>query len=55
MDRRQLLLQGIALGLSVPVLTRVAMADSIADAQAIVDKYASKVDKWDGPTAGPKA
>jgi ribose transport system substrate-binding protein len=55
MDRRQLLLQGIALGLSVPVLTRVAMADSMADAQAIVDKYAMKVDKWDGPTTGPKA
>lgn len=55
MNRRELLLQGIALGLSVPVLTRVAMADSMADAQAIVDKYAGKVDKWDGPTTGPKA
>jgi ribose transport system substrate-binding protein len=55
MDRRELLLNGIALGLSVPVLTRVAMADSMADAQVIVDKYAMKVDKWDGPTTGPKA
>ena len=27
----------------------------MADAQAIVDKYAMKVDKWDGPTTGPKA
>ena len=24
-------------------------------AQAIVDKYAKKVEKWDGPTTGPKA
>lgn len=32
-----------------------ALADPMADAQAVVAKYASKVDKWDGPTAGPKA
>jgi ribose transport system substrate-binding protein len=31
------------------------LADALSDAQAIVDKYASKVDKWDGPTTGPKA
>jgi ribose transport system substrate-binding protein len=31
------------------------LADAMPDAQAIVDKYASKVDKWDGPTTGPKA
>ena len=55
MDRRQLLLQAAALGLSIPVLARVARADSMADAQAIVDKYAMKADKWDGPTTGPKA
>jgi ribose transport system substrate-binding protein len=55
MDRRQLLIQGIAAGLSVPVLTKIAFADSMADAQAIVDKYAMKADKWDGPTTGPKA
>jgi len=55
MDRRQLLVRGIALGMSIPALTRVAFADSMADAQAIVDKYAMKVDKWDGPTTGPKA
>ena len=36
MDRRQLLLRGIALGFSVPVLTKIAMADSMTDAQAIV-------------------
>ena len=55
MDRRQLLLQVVALGFSVPVLTKIAFAASMADAQAIVDKYAKKVDKWDGPTTGPKA
>lgn len=55
MDRRQLLLRGIALGMSIPALTRVAFADSMAEAQAIVDKYAQKVEKWDGPTTGPKA
>ena len=55
MNRRELLLSAAALGLSVPVLTKLAYADSMADAQAIVDKYASKVDKWDGPTTGPKA
>jgi ribose transport system substrate-binding protein len=55
MDRRQLLIKGIALGMSIPALTRVAFADSMADAQAIVDKYAKKVDAWDGPTTGPKA
>ncbi len=55
MDRRQLLMRGIALGMSIPALTKVVYADSMADAQAIVDKYATKVDKWDGPTTGPKA
>ena len=55
MDRRQLLIRAAALGLSIPVLTKIAYADSTAEAQAIVDKYAKKVDKWDGPTTGPKA
>ncbi|MFX8856394.1 hypothetical protein ABTM81_19245, partial [Acinetobacter baumannii] len=32
-----------------------AMADSMSDAKAFVDKYASKVTAWDGPTTGPKA
>ncbi|MBB4480601.1 hypothetical protein GGE46_003189 [Rhizobium etli] len=39
----------VALLLSVP-----AMADSMADAKTVVDKYASKVSAWDGPTSGPK-
>jgi ribose transport system substrate-binding protein len=55
MDRRELLKRGIALGFTVPMLTEVVFADSMSDAQAIVDKYAMKSDKWDGPTTGPKA
>ncbi|TCN34061.1 substrate-binding domain-containing protein [Sinorhizobium americanum] len=33
----------------------VAFADPMADAEAIVTKYANKVTAWDGPAAGPKA
>lgn len=55
MNRRELLLQAAALGMSLPFMSKVAFADSMAEAQAIVDQYASKVDKWDGPTTGPKA
>ena len=32
-----------------------AHADAMADAQAVVDKYASRVTEWDGPTTGPAA
>ncbi|HXV32316.1 MAG TPA: substrate-binding domain-containing protein, partial [Sinorhizobium sp.] len=32
-----------------------ALAEPMADAKALVEKYASKVSAWDGPTAGPKA
>lgn len=31
-----------------------ARADAMADAKATVDRYASKVTTWDGPTTGPK-
>ena len=55
MNRRELLLSAAALGLSVPVLSKIAFADTMADAHALVDKYAMKADKWDGPTTGPKA
>lgn len=55
MDRRQFLLQAAALGVSLPVFTRIALADSMDDAKAIIAKYASRQDKWDGPTTGPKA
>jgi ribose transport system substrate-binding protein len=36
-------------------MTGVALADAMSDAQAVVDKYASPVKTWDGPTTGPKA
>jgi ribose transport system substrate-binding protein len=52
MIRRDLLKYGVAalaLTFAAP-----AFADMMAEAQAVVDKYASKVDKWDGPTTGPK-
>ena len=55
MDRRTLLLNTAAFGFSATFLSRIARADSMADAQAIVDKYAQKVGTWDGPTTGPKA
>ena len=40
----------VAMMISMP-----AFADNISDAKAVVDKYASKVSAWDGPTSGPKA
>lgn len=50
--RKTLLLSAAALSLS---LATAALADGASDAKAIVDKYASAVTKWDGPTSGPKA
>jgi ribose transport system substrate-binding protein len=40
---------------AVAFMTGVALADAMSDAQAVVDKYASPVKTWDGPTTGPKA
>ncbi|MDO1583311.1 ABC transporter substrate-binding protein [Rhizobium oryzicola] len=37
------------------LLSAPAFADALGDAKAIVAKYASRVEKWDGPTTGPKA
>ena len=52
MLRREILKYGVAaLALSIAA---PAFADAMADAQAVVDKYATKQDKWDGPTTGPK-
>ncbi|MBZ9748270.1 substrate-binding domain-containing protein [Mesorhizobium sp. CO1-1-7] len=52
MHRRTVLQLGVAcLALSI---ASTARADPMADAKAVVGKYASKVDKWDGPTTGPK-
>src|SRR5690606_18872734 len=31
-----------------------AIADPMSDAKATVEKYASRVTEWDGPTTGPK-
>ena len=53
MNRRTLLQLGVAaasLMISAP-----AFADAMADAKAMVEKYATKVTAWDGPTSGPKA
>jgi len=52
MQRRQFLFSSVA---AVAVIAAVpALADAMSDAQAVVDKYASKVTTWDGPTTGPK-
>jgi ribose transport system substrate-binding protein len=53
MKRRTILqatVAAVALMAGVP-----AFADAVADAKAVVDKYASKASAWDGPTTGPKA
>jgi ribose transport system substrate-binding protein len=57
MIRRDVLKYGVAIAaiaFAAPVFVAPAFADAMADAQAIVAKYASKVEKWDGPAAGPK-
>src|SRR2546426_12714105 len=52
MKRRSFLYSSVA---ALAVMAAVpALADGMSDAQAIVDKYASKVTAWDGPTTGPK-
>ncbi|MCJ8507482.1 substrate-binding domain-containing protein [Rhizobium lemnae] len=53
MKRRHFLQLTTALGMVV--MAGPALADAMADAKAMVAKYASKVEKWDGPTTGPKA
>jgi ribose transport system substrate-binding protein len=52
--KRRTFLQG-SVALAALVAASPALADPMADAKAVVEKYASKVDKWDGPTTGPKA
>ncbi|MEO6015424.1 MAG: substrate-binding domain-containing protein [Devosia sp.] len=52
MDRRTFLYSSVAA--AALMAAAPALADGMADAQAIVDKYASKVTTWDGPTTGPK-
>lgn len=48
------LLAGAALAAPL-ALTSIAQADAISDAQALVDRFASPVTEWDGPTTGPVA
>ncbi|WP_102107029.1 substrate-binding domain-containing protein [Oceaniglobus roseus] len=50
MLRRTLLTTAAAFALAAP-----AFADAMSDAKADVEKYASRVTEWDGPTTGPKA
>ena len=52
--KRRAFLQGSVATLALVAATP-ALADAMADAKAVVEKYATKVDKWDGPTTGPKA
>lgn len=53
MKRRDLLVTGVA---AIAVMIALpAFADAMGDAKAVVEKYATKVEKWDGPTTGPKA
>jgi ribose transport system substrate-binding protein len=53
MERRTFLTATVAL--SAILISGPVFADAMADAKAVVEKYASKVEKWDGPTTGPKA
>ncbi|MER8377402.1 substrate-binding domain-containing protein [Mesorhizobium sp. M1338] len=59
MQRRTFLKSSVALmtiAIAAPALfAGQARADAMADAMAIVQKYAQKVTAWDGPTTGPKA
>ena len=52
MKRRQFLQATTAVFM---LCTSQAYADSMADAKAVVDRYATAVTKWDGPATGPKA
>ena len=45
----------LAVTLTLGALPAPAHADAMADAQAVVDRYASRVTEWDGPTTGPAA
>ncbi len=53
MKRRDFLMTTVAA--AAVMLAAPVFADAMADAKAVVAKYATKMDKWDGPTTGPKA
>ncbi len=50
MLKQTLLCAAMAVGIVQP-----AVADAIADAMALVERYAGRKDVWDGPTTGPAA
>ena len=59
MQRRNFLKSSVAM-LSAAIVAPAmfadqARADAMADAMAIVEKYAQKVTAWDGPSSGPRA
>ncbi|ESZ21199.1 ABC transporter substrate-binding protein [Mesorhizobium sp. L48C026A00] len=59
MQRRNFLKSSVAMLSAAIVAPAIfadqARADAMADAMAIVEKYAQKVTAWDGPTSGPRA
>jgi len=44
-----------ALMVGVSLTSQIAHADAMSEAMDFVNKYASRVESWDGPTTGPKA
>lgn len=52
--KRRVMLQTTIAALAL-MASAPAFADAMSDAKAVVEKYASKVSTWDGPTTGPKA
>jgi ribose transport system substrate-binding protein len=52
--KRRTLIQGSVAALAL-MTAWPALADAMADAKAMVDKYATRVTAWDGPKASPKA
>jgi len=41
--------------IGVSLASQVAHADAMSEAMDFVDKYATRVETWDGPTSGPQA
>jgi ribose transport system substrate-binding protein len=52
--KRRTLIQG-SVAILAMILAGPALADTMADAKAVADKYATRVTAWDGPKASPKA
>jgi ribose transport system substrate-binding protein len=53
MKRRTLIQSSVAA--FALMLAGPALADAMSDAEAVVEKYATRVTTWDGPKTGPKA